>query len=511
MNERSTPADGRRLRSRLLALVLRPTARPLGWGIVTAVGLIAGEVLLVLLLKRTAPDNSYGAIFLFGVLVVAAGWNFGLALATSLASAAVYVYFHVEDGDSLIPALFVFLPLALLASVLASQARLRAAESEERRRQAATLARQQTALRRVATLVASGTDPTELHPVAVTELAHGLGVEHVTLTKFEPGDQCVVLATYDAGEPRLTVGERISLDGDSLTVRVRNTGEPARIDDYAAVDGPFANRLRDLGLHSGVGCPVTVNGEPRGVLIVGSVGQERLLPAETEDRISDFADLVATAIGNAETRAELQASRARIVAAADQARRGIERDLHDGAQQRIVSLGLGLRALEASIPEDDDAVHKQVDNLITGMADLYTELQELSRGIHPAILSKGGLGPAIKTLTRRSTVPVGLELTVDRRLPESIEVAAYYVIAEALTNVAKHAEASGVTVRAHCDDDELRLEVTDDGVGGAASGGGSGLLGLRDRVEAVAGQLHVTSANGSGTTVSARIPVPGPS
>jgi signal transduction histidine kinase len=151
-------------------------------------------------------------------------------------------------------------------------------------------------------------------------------------------------------------------------------------------------------------------------------------------------------------------------------------------------------------------VHKQVDNLITGMADLYTELQELSRGIHPAILSKGGLGPAIKTLARRSTVPVGLELAVDRRLPESIEVAAYYVVAEALTNVAKHAKASGVTVRVHCDEDELRLEVTDDGIGGAASGGGSGLLGLKDRVEAVAGRLEVTSAPARGTTVLAHIP-----
>jgi signal transduction histidine kinase len=511
MNERSAPADGRRLRSRLLALVLRPTARPLGWGILTAVGLIAAESLLVLLLKRTAPDNSYGAIFLFGVLIIAAGWNFGLALATSLASAAVYTYFHVEDGDSLIPALFVFVPLALLASVLASQARVRAAESEERRREAAALARQQTALRRVATLVARGADPTDVYPLAVAELARGLDVEHVTLTKFEPGDHCVVLATHDGpGKAKLTVGEQLSLEGDSLTVRIRDTGEPARIDDYTTIDGPVANRLRDLGLHSGVGSPVTVNGEPRGALIVGSVLRGPM-PAETETRVSDFADLVATAIGNAETRAELQASRARIVAAADQARRGIERDLHDGAQQRIVSLGLGLRALESSIPKGDAAVHKQVDNLINGMADLYTELQELSRGIHPAILSKGGLGPAIKTLARRSTVPVGLELAVDRRLPESIEVAAYYVIAEALTNVAKHAGASRVTVRAHCDDDELRLEVTDDGVGGAGSGGGSGLLGLKDRVEAVAGRLKVTSANGSGTTVSARIPVPGPS
>jgi signal transduction histidine kinase len=289
-----------------------------------------------------------------------------------------------------------------------------------------------------------------------------------------------------------------------LTVRVRNTGEPARIDDYAAVDGPFANRLRDLGLHSGVGCPVTVNGEPRGVLIVGSVGQERL-PAETEDRISDFADLVATAIGNAETRAELQASRARIVAAADQARRGIERDLHDGAQQRIVSLGLGLRTLEASIPEDDDAVHKQVDNLITGMADLYTELQELSRGIHPAILSKGGLGPAIKTLARRSTVPVGLELTVDRRLPESIEVAAYYVIAEALTNVAKHAQATRAWLTVEYLGDRLVVEVLDNGRGGALDTG-IGISGLRDRVRAVDGDLHLSSPPGGGTTLRVELP-----
>jgi signal transduction histidine kinase len=168
-----------------------------------------------------------------------------------------------------------------------------------------------------------------------------------------------------------------------------------------------------------------------------------------------------------------------------------------------------LRALEASIPDERVTVRKQIDNLVNGMADLYTELQELSRGIHPAILSKGGLGPAIKTLARRSTVPVGLDLAVDGRLPESIEVAGYYVIAEALTNVVKHAGATEVTVRAGFDCDELRLEVSDNGVGGARSGGGSGLIGLKDRVEAVSGRLDVVSVAGSGTTVTARIPVPG--
>lgn len=493
----------------MLALVLRPTARPLGWGIVVALAFIVGEIAFVLFMKRTAPDNSYGAVFLLGVLVVAAGWNFGLALATSLVSAAVYVYFHVEDGDSLVPAFLIFLPLALLASVLASQARLRTAEAEERGAQAAALARQQAALRRVATLVARTAEPSEVYAVAVGELARGLDVEHVTLTLFdEESRECEVVAARDIpGKPHLAVGERFALEGDSLNILVRDTGEAARIDDYGSAKGPIAERLRELGLRSGVGCPVTVDGRVRGALIVGSV-RDGLLPPETEERISDFADLVSTAIGNAETRAELTASRARIVAAADQARRGIERDLHDGAQQRIVSLGLGLRALEASLPTGDAALHNQVDNLIHGMADLYTELQELSRGVHPAILSKGGLGPAIKTLARRSPVPVALDLSVDRRFDESVEVAAYYVVAEALTNVAKHAQATEVEIRAGLDGDDLVLEVADNGVGGAAAGGGSGLLGLKDRVEAVSGRLDVSSSAGGGTSVSARIRTP---
>ncbi|MCU1695229.1 MAG: histidine kinase [Mycobacterium sp.] len=495
------------LRSRLLALVLRPTARPLGWGIVVAVAFIAGETVLVLLLKKIAPENAFGAIFLLGVLVVSAGWSFGLAISTSVVSALVYLYFHLEGGDSLAPALFVFLPLALLANVLAGQARLRAAESEQRRREADALATQQAALRRVATLVARGADPTDVYPVAVTELARGLDVEHVTLLEFESDEHCTVLAAHDSPERKeFQAGERLPLDGDSVAIRIRRTGVAARIDDHAAVEGTIASRIRELGLRSGVGAPVTVGTTVRGALIIGSVRAEPM-PNGTEARICDFADLVGTAISNAETRAELKASRARVVAAADQARREIERNLHDGAQQRIVSLGLGLRALEASIPEEQHTVRRQLDNLVKGMADLYTELQELSRGIHPAILSKGGLGPAIKTLARRSVVPVRLDVDVDRRLPESTEAAAYYVIAEALTNTAKHAEASEVTVRAGFDGDDLKLEVADDGIGGAAPGGGTGLIGLKDRVEAVSGSLDVTSPASGGTLVVARIPV----
>ncbi len=493
-----------RLRNRMLAMLLRPTARPLGWGVVVAVGFIVAETLVVLYLARVAPENAFGAIFLLGVLVVSAGWNIGLAIATTIASTLVYLYFHLDDVAA---ALFVFLPLALLANLLAGQARLRAAEAERRRREAEALARQQTALRRVATLVARGADPADVYPTTVTELARGLCVEHVTLVRFDEDQKCTVLAAHDrADRDTLHAGEHLSLDDDNLSGSIQRTGKPARIDDYAKMTGTIAARLRGIGLRSGVGAPVTVDDEPRGALIAGSV-RTPPMPRETEARIGDFADLVATAIANSETRAELKASRARIVAASDQARRGFERDLHDGAQQRIVALGLGLRTIEASVAPEDLAVRKQLDNVINGLADLYTNLQELSRGIHPAILSRGGLGPALRALARRSVVPVSVHVDVDGRLSESVEVAAYYVVAEALTNAAKHSQASGATIRVTLAADALEIEVADDGVGGATSaGGGSGLVGLRDRVEAVSGRLAVSSPPGEGTTLTARIP-----
>lgn len=496
----------RTFRGRLLWMFLRPTARPLGWGIVVAVGFLAAETLVVLYLTRVAPENAFGAIFLLGVLVVSAGWNIGLAIATSIASALVYLSFHL---DGVAAAMFVFLPVALLANVLAAQARLRAAEAELRRREAAALATQQAALRRVATQVARGAEPGAVYPLTVTELARGLDVEHVTLVRFDDDEMCTVLAVHDRpGRETLEVGERLRIDGDGITTRIKQTGGAARVDDYSDVAGTIAVRMRGLGLRAGAGAPVTVDDQPKGALIVGSVRQGAL-PEGTEERICDFADLVATAISNAQNRAELKASRARIVTAADQARRGFERDLHDGAQQRIVALGLGLRTIEASVPPDDVTVRKQLDNVINGLADLYTNLQELSRGIHPAILSKGGLGPALRALGRRSVVPASVTVDVDRRLPETIEVAAYYVVAEAMTNSAKHASASGIDIRVGLVEDSLHIEVADDGVGGATTaGGGSGIIGLRDRVEAVSGRLEVSSPRGVGTTLSANIPVP---
>ncbi|SEQ11348.1 ATP-binding protein [Mycolicibacterium nivoides] len=497
--------------TRLLSLVIRPSVRPLRWGLLVAACLIIGETLLVFQLKRVAPENAFGAIFLLGVLVISAGWSFSLAVATSLVSALVYLYFHLEGADSLAPALFVFLPLALLANVLAGQARLRAQESEQRRREAESshnevraLAAQQTALRRVATVVARGAAPAEVCPLAVNELVVGLAVAHASLITYDSDSSCAVIATADT-EPRLRMvaGERLSLDGDSLAAHILLTGSPARIDCYDGVAGQIAARLRALGLHAGVGAPITVDGRIWGAMIAGG---SQPMPPETEARIGDFADLVATAIFNAESRAEITASRARVVAAADQARRGFERDLHDGAQQRIVSLGLELRAIQASVPPQLSGLRDELSQAIDGLADLHTDLQELSRGIHPAILSRGGLGPALRALARRSPLPVELALEVDRRLPESLEVATYYVVAEALTNAVKHSSATEVSVRAAADDTQLTVTVIDNGVGGAALGTGSGLIGLKDRVEALSGRLDISSPPGAGTTLSVRFP-----
>ena len=511
------------LRARLLALVVRPTAPPLWLGIVVAAAFITAETLLVHRLQQIASENAFGVLFLLGVLVVSAGWGFWLAVATSLASAAVYIQFHMDTNATFIPthpqdavAILIFLPIALLANILAGQARLRAAESELRRREAEAshakakaLAEQQTALRHVATLVARGVDPSEVYPVAMSELSRGLGINNVALLRFESDEALVLLASRDNhGPAKLSIGERLSLDGDNVAARILDTGAAARMDSLDSASGRTAEHIRRLGLRSTVGAPIIVDGRIWGALVIGS-SQPEPMPPETEARIGDFADLVATAILNAETRAELTASRARIVTAGDQARRRFERDLHDGAQQRLVSLGLEVRAVEASIPVQQQQLRDQLSAVVEGLAGVSMELQEISRGIHPAILSKGGLAPAIKTLARRSAVPVAIDLNVDRRLPESVEVAAYYVVAEALTNAAKHAQASQASVTAVVADDELNLTISDDGIGGTVAGAGSGLIGLKDRVAALAGRLDISSPAGSGTTLNVLIPLEG--
>ena len=369
------------------------------------------------------------------------------------------------------------------------------------------LAEQQASLRRVATLVARAVSPSEVFSAVAEELARCLGVHHATLFRYEPdGAATLVAARHGPGSTKLPVGERFSLEGENIAAKVLRAGRTARMDSHDNAPGPAAANIRQLGIRSAVGAPVVVDSRVWGAAIVGSARPEPL-PPDTEARVADFADLVATAIANAEARRQLTASRARIVAAADDARRRFERDLHDGAQQRLISLGLELRTAEASVPPDLLPLREQISHIVTGLAGVSEDLHEISRGIHPAILSKG-LGPALKTLARRSTVPVELDIAMDRHVPEAVEVAAYYVVAEALTNAAKHAHASKVDVCVDSDGANLRLTIRDDGIGGADSRKGSGLIGLIDRVEAHGGQMKISSQTGRGTSMLATIPIP---
>jgi signal transduction histidine kinase len=252
--------------------------------------------------------------------------------------------------------------------------------------------------------------------------------------------------------------------------------------------------------------PIVVEGRIWGVAVVMSAEPEPL-PAEAEARMAGFTELVATAIANADSHAQLTASRARIVAAGDNARRRIEQDLHDGAQQRLIALGLQVRVMESSVPAGLGTIRQQLSQVANGLNRAFQDLQEIARGIHPAILSKGGLGPAIKTLARRSPTPVDLALSIDRRLPEPVAVGAYYIVSEALTNAAKHARATLVRIDVKAEDATLRLSIRDNGIGGADARKGSGLIGLQDRIETLGGHLDVTSPAGHGTALLVSIPI----
>ncbi|HZA11168.1 GAF domain-containing protein [Mycobacterium sp.] len=368
------------------------------------------------------------------------------------------------------------------------------------------LAELQASLRRVATLVAQGVDPSEVFSTVAGELARCLDVYHSALVRYEPdGTAALVAGRHVPGLTKMPVGLRFSPANETVATRVFRTGRAARMDAHDNAPGPAVAHIVTVGICSAVGAPIIVDGRLWGAAIVGSTRPEPL-PPDTEARVRDFADLVATAIANAETRAQLTASRARLVTAADDARRRVERDLHDGAQQRLVSLGLELRAAEAQVPPELHPLKEQISHIATGLAGISEELHEISRGLQPAILSKG-LGPALNTLARRSAVPVQLALGVGRPVPESAEVAAYYVIAEALTNAAKHARASNVDVRVDTEGAQLRILVRDDGIGGADARKGSGLTGLLDRVEANGGQMRISSPAGRGTSLHVTIPI----
>jgi signal transduction histidine kinase len=376
----------------------------------------------------------------------------------------------------------------------------------EARTALAHLGDEQAALLRVATLVAQGAPPTEIFTAVSVELDRLFGLDRANVGRFDPSGPAFVVVGAAEHDERIPLGSRWEINDLYAASRVFRTGRSARVDehDLAAAGGPVAEWLISQGILVQLCSPITVEGHFWGVL---SLTAREPLPDDAEERLEKFSALIATAIANAENKAELGASRRRLVTASDDARRRIERDLHDGTQQRLVALGLALRAATADVPEDRPAVRSELSRVAAGLADAVVELQELSRGIHPAILSKGGLGPALRTLARRSPIPVELDISMDERLPEPIEVGAYYAASEALANAAKHSRASFVELSLTHEDGRVVLRIRDDGVGGADPAGGSGLMGLTDRVEALDGTMRVSSAPGDGTTITVELPL----
>ncbi|GAA2616476.1 hypothetical protein GCM10010399_54270 [Dactylosporangium fulvum] len=401
--------------------------------------------------------------------------------------------------DRLVPPLAAVLRTARDRQTIISS--LRASQQES-----ASLLAEQAALRRVATLVACGTAPAEVFAAVAAELHRLFAGFSTALIRYETDGTVTSVAGLDeSGSARLPVANA-PIDGDNVSSAILRTGNASRIDSYETATGPIAEYMRRMGIRSGVGVPVLVEGSIWGVALVMSSKADPI-PADAEERLRAFTELIATAIANADSRAQLVASRARVVTAADEARRRIERDLHDGAQQRIVSLALELRMAAESVPAEQSAVRQLLSHSVQGLTEVHEGLRDLARGIHPVQLSQGGICPVLRTLARRSTVPVELDLHIGRSLPERVEVAVYFVVSEALTNAAKHSQASVVHVTVETDTSAIRLSVHDDGTGGADVSEGTGLMGLRDRVEALGGRLNIVSPPGQGTTLTAEIPI----
>ena len=375
----------------------------------------------------------------------------------------------------------------------------------EARQELRRVADEQAALRRVATLVAQGASPATLFQAVAVETGQLLQADATVLSRYDPDRFLTRVGRWSRPGVDLPAGDRSALGGRNVSTLVFETGQAARLDNYGDDAGDAAVWVA-AGLCSSVGVPISVEGRLWGVVVALSMSAQPL-PPDADTRLAGFTELVATAIANAEGQAELTASRARIVATADETRRRIERDLHDGAQQRLVSLALQLRAAQADVPAGLGRLHCELDRVAAGLASTLEELREFARGIHPAILAVDGLGAALEALVRRSPVPVTLDVRTHERLPERLEVTAYYVISEALANAAKYAEASAVHIDIAQVGELITLTVRDDGIGGADPARGSGLVGLGDRVAAVGGKLQVLSHPGAGTTLVAELPV----
>jgi PAS domain S-box-containing protein len=366
------------------------------------------------------------------------------------------------------------------------------------------LASEQRALRRVATLVAAEASPERVFTAVSEECARVLQVNSSAVMRYQGDETAVIVGRHNRDSiDAFAVGEVLPRQPSSAVGRVLQTGAPARIDDWGGLAGGIAETMFRVGYRSSAAAPIVVSGTLWGAVAIAS---EDPLPPDSELRLGAFGELVSLAVASAQARADLMASRARLVEAGDEQRRRLERNLHDGAQQHLVSVALKLRVARARLEADPDVTGRLLDEAARELDTGLEELREIARGLHPAILGEHGLERALDVLAERLPVPVDIQVPSER-LPPHLEATVYYIVSEALTNVAKHAQAASARVRLHRDGELLRCEVADDGRGGAEEAAGSGIVGLRDRAEAAGGTLTVISPPGRGTIVTAALPL----
>jgi signal transduction histidine kinase len=496
----------------VFAPILLICARRRSWRMPRA-KIVEGAVLLALLVVLIEVPSQPDVPYIVFPLLIWAALRFGpLGAATTLVIVSSLTVWNTAHGSgpfvrssithSLLATQLFVAVAALTSLVLAAVTAER--EASETAQRAVT--EEQAALRRIATLVAGEAASKRVFEQVTAEAARTVGAAAASLVRFDEDDMVAFVGGWsESGTLAFPIGSRLSVEGTGVLAAIRDTGEPQRMDRYEDRAGEVAQRFTSFGYSSSTAAPVKLGGRVWGALVAaGPRGCP--LPAGSERRLADFAELVAQALANADAYRKLAASRARIVGAADTERRRLERNLHDGAQQRLVSLALQLRMVRGNLrrdPESAEALLVEADGELQHALD---ELRELARGIHPAVLTDRGLATALHSLAERAPIPVELTRIPDSRLPDPVEAAIYYLVAEAITNVAKYAQATRATVDVGRSNGIATVVVCDDGVGGAVPGPGSGLVGLADRVEALGGRLRVESPPGRGTQLTAEIP-----
>jgi signal transduction histidine kinase len=470
-----------------------------------------GLLLAALIVLIEVPSQGDVPYVVFPVLIWAA-LRFGpLGAATAVAITSSLTVWNTAHGSgpfvhnsithSLLASQFFVAIAAMTSLVLAALTAERTASEDAQQ----ALTAEQAALRRIATLVAAEAASDRVFRQVTVEAARTLASPAASLARFDGDTVTFVGGWSESGTLAFPVGTCVDLSATGVLAAVRETGEPERIASYEGRPSEVVERFTSFGYGSGAAAPVKVGGRTWGALV--AMGRrDKPLPAGSERRLADFAELVAQALANADAYRKLAASRVRIVRAGDTERKRLERNLHDGAQQRLVSLALRLRLVKARLREDPDSAETLLAEADRELDQALEELRELARGIHPAVLTDRGLDAAIHALADRAPLPIDVRCVPNDRLPETVEAAIYYLVAEAITNVAKYAQATRARVAVDRSDGVATVVVSDDGVGGAEPVPGSGLSGLADRVEALGGRLHVESPRGRGTELTAEIP-----